>query len=211
MNNSILRFVKNMAFTLMIPVTVYVILKILCIMFGDSGFATGSDISTIIYTAIYTSMISLAMSFNIFSGRFDFSAGATIVLSTILGGNIAKNYNMNASGLFITVVITGMILGTISGLVYISMKLPPMITSLGLAMIYEAITLIFNESKGISMIGKFKVLVFAGQPQLWIILITVMVVCIFIFKYSKFGYDYHALSNGQKIALDIGINEKKMP
>ncbi len=209
MDNKLMKFGKNLVFSLVIPVVVYVVLKILCMTIGDPGFAVGSDLATIIYTAIYTSMISMAMSFNLFSGRFDFSVGATLALSTILGGNIAKNNNMNAAGLFITIICIGMILGLISGLVYVTMKLPPMITSLGLAMIYESITLIYNNSQGVRLIGKVKVLVFASQPYLWILLLSVMAICIYIFRFTKFGYHHQALASGQKISLDIGIKEKR--
>jgi ribose transport system permease protein len=209
MDNKVMKLGKNLALSLIIPVTVYIVLKILCVAFGDSEFAEGSDLSTIIYTAIYTSMIALGMSFNLFSGRFDFSAGATIVLSTILGGNIAKSFEMNSIGLFVTIVGIGMILGLISGLVYVIMKLPPMITSLGLAMIFESITLIYNKSQGVRLIGKIKVLIFASQPYLWLLLLAVMMVCIYLFRFTKFGYDHQALASGQKIAIDIGIKEKR--
>lgn len=209
MDNKIIKLGIRTGLSLVIPVTVYVVFKILCVAFGDAAYASGSDLSTIIYTAIYTSMIALAMSFNLFSGRFDFSVGATLALSTILGGNIAKSYEMGALGFLAITVIIGMILGLISGLVYVTMKLPPMITSLGLAMIYESITLLYNNSKGVSMIGKIKVLVFAGQSYLWVVLIFVMIICIYIFNFTKFGYNHKALSSGQKIALEIGINEKR--
>jgi len=209
MDNKFSKLGKNVVFSLVIPVTVFVIFKILCVAFGDAEYATGSDLKTIIYTATYTSMIALAMSFNLFSGRFDFSVGATLALSTILGGNIAKTYEMGALGFFVTTVGIGMVLGLISGLVYVTMKLPPMITSLGLAMIYESITLMYNNSKGVSMIGKIKVLILAGQPYLWIILIVVMAIAIYIFRFTKFGYNLQALTTGQKIAIDIGINENR--
>jgi ribose transport system permease protein len=208
MNDKMLKLGKNIGYTLIIPVVVYAVLKILCIGFGDPSFATGSDLSTIIYTAIYTSMIALAMSFNLFTGRFDFSVGATIVLSAILAGNIAKDYKLNSAGLLITIIIIGMILGLISGLVYVLLKLPPMITSIGMAMVYESFTLLFNDAKGARLIGKTKLLIFAEQKNMWIILICVMAICIYIFQYTKFGYDRNSLASGQKIALDIGIKEK---
>jgi ribose transport system permease protein len=58
------------------------------------------------------------------------------------------------------------------------------------------------------MIGKFNVLVFARQPYLWILLLVVLGVCTYFLYLTRFGYNYRALANGQKIALDTGINEK---
>lgn len=202
------KIAKHTILSLIIPVCLYAVLRTLSMLFGDQGFAVGSDMSTIIYTGIYTCMIAMAMAFNLFSGRFDFSTGAVLVVSAILGGNIAKSQNFGPLGLILSIVIAGMVLGLISGLVYISMKLPPMITSLGMTMIYEAVSLLLNESKGIRMIGKFKVLVFAGQPYLWILLVTVLVITTYLFYFTRFGYNYRALANGQKIATETGISEK---
>ena len=36
---------------------------------------------------------------------------------------------------------------------------------------------------------------------------VVLAVCIAIFDYTKFGYDYNALKNGQKVAVNTGIKE----
>lgn len=38
-------------------------------------------------------------------------------------------------------------------------------------------------------------------------LVVVLAVCIAIFDYTKFGYDYNALKNGQKVAVNTGIKE----
>ena len=199
---------KNIIFSLIIPMGLFVILKVLSVLLGDGGFAVGSDISTIIYTGIYTCMIALALGINILSGRIDFSIGSVLVVSAIIGGNIAKNHNFGAMGLIITVLLVGMIAGLISGIIYITLKLPPMITSLGVTMIYEAISQLYNQSKGIKMIGRFDVLVFAGKIQMWIILALVIGVLTYMISFTRFGYNYSALSKGQKISIETGINEK---
>lgn len=40
-----------------------------------------------------------------------------------------------------------------------------------------------------------------------IIIAAVLVICIVIFDYTKFGYDYNALKNGQKVAVNTGTKE----
>lgn len=200
---------KNIVHLSVIPGVMYIVLKILSMNFGDQRFATGSDLSTIIYTAIYTCMIALAMAINLYSGRFDFSSGAVLVVSAIVGGNFAKEHGYGPLGLILSIVIVGMILGTVSGIVYVSLKLPPMISSLGMTMIYEAISLLVNKSKGIKMIGQFNVLIFSNQKYLLLLLLLVVLVCSYTFYMTRFGYNYRALSSGQKIAVETGINEKR--
>jgi len=200
--------VKKAFGTLIIPVTLYLILKILSLTSGDQKFAVGSDLDTIIYTGIYTCMLALAMAINLTSGRFDFSIGSVLVGSAIIGGNFAKNQAYGPWGLLLAIVAVGMLMGLISGLVYVTLRLPPMITSLGMTMIFESFSMMVNQSKGIRLIGKFDVLIFASQPYLWILLVIVLVVYTYLLYKTRFGYNYRALANGQKIALDTGINEK---
>lgn len=207
--NKATKYIKNIIISFCIVAVVYGIIKLLCVLFGNPSFGTGNDLQTIIYTAIYTSMISLAMSYNLHSGRFDFSVGATISLAAIIGGNIAKSFELPAIGLILVIVVVGMILGAINGLVYVTLQLPPMVSTMGMALIYEAVGLLVNKGQGIKMIGKVKVLIFAQAKWLWVLLLIVAIVSTFIFDYTRFGYNRKALMTGQKIAVDIGINEKR--
>ena len=38
-------------------------------------------------------------------------------------------------------------------------------------------------------------------------IVAVLVIIIGLFDYTKFGYDYNALKNGQKVAVNTGIKE----
>jgi ribose transport system permease protein len=40
-----------------------------------------------------------------------------------------------------------------------------------------------------------------------IIIIAVLAISIFLFDHTRFGYDYQALKNGQKVAVNTGIRE----
>lgn len=209
MDNKSKKIGKNIVMSLMIPVLVYLFFFILCNVTGHPGFGVGPDLQTIIYTSVYSGLIALAMSMNLTSGRFDFSIGATMVLAIILGGNIAKEYKLGAVGLLVITVLIGAVIGLVSGLVYTIMGLPPMVVSLGLAMIYEAIGFIFNRAKGVKLMGKNDMLIFARLPWAAVVIIVVLVILVIIWDYTKFGYNRKALASGQKISIDVGINEKK--
>lgn len=200
---------KNIVMSLMIPVIVYLFFFILCNATGHAGFGVGTDLQTILYTSIYSGLIALAMSMNLTSGRFDFSIGASMVLAIILGGNIAKEHSMGAWGMLLLTILIGALIGLVSGLVYVLLGLPPMVVSLGLAMIYEAIGFIFNKAKGVKLMGKSDMLIFSKMPWAGVIIAVVLAVLVILWDYTKFGYNRKALASGQKIATDVGINEKK--
>lgn len=209
MGGKLKKFGKNIGLSLAIPFAVYIFFRILTAATGHAGFGVGSDLQTIIYTSVFTGLISLAMSFNLTSGRFDFSIGATMVLATILGGNIAKDMNLGPVLFLVITMAIGAAIGFISGGVYVLLGLPPMVVSLGLAMIYEAFGFMYNNAKGVKLIGNNKLLIFAAQPYIIILILVILVILVFIFNYTKFGYSCNALRSGQKIAVDVGINEKK--
>ena len=201
------RILKNIGMTVAIPVLTYIFFLIACNLFGTPGFGVGADLSTIIYTTLYTSMISLAMSYNLTCGRFDYSVGATILLSVIIGGNIVKDNGFGPLGMLIILVLIAAVCGLISGVAYAALKLPPMVVSIGITMIYEAIGLAYNDAKGVKMIGN-SALVFSRMPYSLIVVGIAILILVYLYNFTSFGYQWRMLRSGQKIAVDIGVNEK---
>ena len=202
------KIAKNVVMSLMIPVIVYLFFFILTRLVGEPGFGVGMDLRTILYTSVYSGLLALAMSMNITSGRFDFSLGASMLLAIIVGGNIAKTYALGAAGLLIVTVLIGCLIGLVSGTVYVTLGLPPMVSSLGMAIIYEAIGFMFNRAKGVNLVGKTKMLIYSKIPGAVILIAVVLIILVILWDHTKFGLHRSALASGQKIATDGGINEK---
>lgn len=201
------KILKNTGMTVAIPAIVYVFFWVVCSLRGVKGFGVGDDFATIIYTTLYTGLIALAMSYNLTCGRFDFSVGSTIVLAAIVGGNITKENHLSAFAMLSVIVAIAAVLGLISGLAYVLLKIPPMVVSIGITMVYEACGLLFNRAKGVKMIGN-SALIFSRPPYSVLIVAVALAVLIFLYNFTKFGYQWKMLRSGQKIAVDIGINEK---
>lgn len=199
---------KNVGLTIMLPVVTYLFFLILCNATGHSGFGVGDDLRTIIYGAVYSTLIAEAMSINLQTGRFDFSMGATLVLAGIIGGQIANALNFGPLLMLLTIMVVGIIVGLISGIIYVTLSLPPMVISIGLAMVYEAIGFMVSN-QGVSMIGKTDVLIFAKLPYNLILMAIVLVILVIVYDFTKIGYNRKALQGGQKIAVDVGVKEKK--
>lgn len=203
------RIGKNTLITIAPPALVYLLFMALTNAFGSSGFGVGADLRTIIYNTVFSSFIALAMSYNLTSGRFDFSIGSTMILSIIAGGTLAKMWDVGPVELLLLIVLFGMICGLVSGLLYILLRLPPMVTSLGVTMIFEAIAFRLNDANGIRLIGKFDMLIWSQMRFSLILLGVVLAVLIYLLNFTSFGYDCRSLQSGQKNAVDVGVNEKK--
>lgn len=207
-NSNIKKISHNLLMMLIIPFVTYCIFYILCYLRGVSGFGVGVDLEVMLRNTMYTGFIALAVSYNLTSGRFDFSIGSTLILSTIIGGMVTLQLGLGPVGLLMTSLTVGAILGVISGLVYTTLGLPPMVVSLGVAMIYEAIGFKISSGAGVKMIGRMDLLIWAQKPYVFILMGVVLVILYILLNKTQFGYNTNSLRSGQKLAVDVGINEK---
>jgi len=208
MSSRIGKFSKNTLITIAGPIAVYLFMFALTNVTGNTGFGVGPDLRTIVYNMCYSGFIALAVSYNLTSGRLDFSVGSVLILSLIVGGTLAKNMEAGPVGLLLLVLAAGMVCGLISGLFYILLRLPAIVTSLGVAMIFEAIAFKLNKSNGIRLIGKFDMLIWAKWPYNVLLMIGVLIILTYLLEYTRYGYNSKSLQTGQKNAVDVGINEK---
>lgn len=207
--NKCLRFFKNFLITIAAPVLVYLFFFVVTRLVDPaSSFGVGSDLRTILYNMVYSGFIALAVSYNLTSGRFDFSVGSVLILSLIAGGNFAKEMDFGPIGLLLCVLVVGMVCGLVSGLIYITLRLPPMVTSLGVAMIFEAIGFSINNANGVKLLARFDLLIWAQPKYSFLLLGVVLVILIYLLNFTKFGYNCRSLRTGQKNAVEVGVNEK---
>lgn len=211
-------FIKRAAGILVIPVICFIAANILCAAFGTGLFINGLSVSTFTYGLAYLSLVAFAVSINLHSGRFDFSVSSIIILSSTVVIMLACAGVDNMALLVLAGVGTGAAAGALSGGLYLLLRLPPMITSLGVALLLEAIAYIIaggSESNSVvtrqpAVSDQMRQFIGSngGSPVwLFVILITALLLMIVIFHYTKFGYDYRALQSGQQIAVNTGTKE----
>lgn len=206
---------KRIINALAIPVATLVILQTLCLVNGQSVISNMKSFDNfIVYTAIVM-ITTMALSINLNSGRFDFSLGSMASLSAVIGAKVTYGILSGGSGsallMLVVSIFSGVILGLISGLAYCILKLPPIIVSLGVTLIYEGI--MYTITSGKYVMTEVQNQSMSGFTGTWIyaalIMLAVLVFMIIVFDKSAFGYDYNALRSGQKVAVATGINEVK--
>ena len=203
---------------LIIPVVCFIAANILCAAFDTRLFQGGLSVSTFTYGLAYLSLVAFAVSINLHSGRFDFSVSSIIILSSTVVIMLACAGVDSMLVLLLAGIVTGAAAGALSGGLYLALRLPPMITSLGVALLLEAVAYIIaggSESNSVVTLqpdisNQMKMFISAnGGSPLWLALIlaTTLALMILIFHYTKFGYEYRALQSGQKIAVNTGAKE----
>ena len=153
----------------------------------------------VVYTAIVM-LTTIALSINLNSGRFDFSLGSMAALASIIGAKLSYAVLGGDAGsavlmLFVTIV-AGAVLGLVSGGIYV-------------LLIYEGI--MYTITNGKYVMAEVQNPSMSGFVGTWIyaaaIIVVVLILSIVIFDYTRFGYDYKALKDGQKVAVNTGIRE----
>ena len=192
-----------------LPGVTYLFFAVLCGILGIPGFSSLSNLQVVLRTMVYNSFITWAFSLNLSNGRFDFSLGAVMVLSNMIAAQLADKLGMGALGMLALFILSGMALGTVSGILYITLQVPPMVSSIGICMIYEAFTSIVTDGNGIIMIGRNDLLIFASGLPLYGLCIAGLAVVVFLSRFTAFGHHHRALGNGQGVCVSVGINEKK--
>lgn len=204
---------KKIIGTLAVPLIVLVILEGICLINGRQMISSVTSFKNlVIYTAIVM-ITTIALSINLNSGRFDFSLGSMALLSSALSAKITYAILGGGAGSAITMLllnlVIGAVLGLLSGVIYVSLKLPPIIVSLGVTLIFEGV--LYTITKGKYIMAEVQNSSMAHFSGSWvyplIIIAAVLVFIILLFDHTKFGYNYNALKNGQKVAVNTGIKE----
>ena len=198
---------KKITGTLVIPVITLAAVWIICSSQGVKLFETQLNVLTFIRTVANVALVTFALSINLNSGRFDFSLGSVALLSSVISAKLVLSLNWGPAAMLLLSLCFGVLFGLISGAVYVSVKLPPIIVSLAVALLYEGLSFTLTGGHGVSFANSASLLGFASIPNFLIIIAVTLVFMVVVFDHTRFGYEYKALLSGQKVAVNTGIRE----
>ena len=195
--------------TLIWPVAIFVVFFVLIRIFNPaSAFGTLKSLNSICIQGILSALIAMAMTCNMLNDRWDFSMGIICVTTSFIASPIVTKFQLGSWGLLAICVIVATILCLINAGLYLLIRVPMLVISIGLLMVYETLNRVINDGKGAKLAGNVYTL-FGKAPWIYILAFVVFMVFLIIFTYTKFGYNVRALGNNQAIANNIGVNETK--
>lgn len=200
MNNRLKEYVVRTAKSLFLPIVVYIVFVII----GNGRFGSAASMLVIARQSVMPILISYALAFNMSIGMWDFSAGGVVLIAAIIGGNLAKAADIGILGLIIFCVLTGVLLTMVSGLLYNFMKVPSMVLTIGLVLIYETMSFFVFGGGGVLISGDMTKMALA--PYCFIVLGVMFALFYIVFNYTSFGHNVRALGNGQLIARNAGLS-----
>lgn len=196
------RRVLNIIKAFILPIAIFAVLII-----GTGGrFGNSATILQILRQSVILIIIAMAIGSNMTMGMWDFSAGAVIANAAIIGALFMTNTGMGIPGLVIMCMVVAVAHSVLTGLLYNLMKVPSIVLTIGLVMIYESIPrLISVSSANIQMEDG----ILSQSPWCFIILGIMIAVFHILSNYTAFGNNVRAIGANISIAYSAGVNLSK--
>ena len=204
-------YFKRYAMTLLFPLGMYAVFALITLIIGNASFFTGYTTEGIIHDTVENTIIALAIAIPLSGGRWDFGPGAIIMLGAIIGGNLGMQLHMGTFGVLLCCVGACMMLALIEAVFYVTLRVPNMIISMGIVMVYEAVSGLLNNGLGVNFFANDteytqELLRMNQFPLIYILLIVVMAVTWFLLYKTKFGYEIDCIGKQWEFADAVGMH-----
>lgn len=168
------------------------------------NFGSAANMVQYFEASLIYSTGALGFYFVMVMGLFDFSIGANVILSAIVGNVLASRFELGYVGLVVGSIVCGGLVGLINGLFYVKLRIPSMIVTTGLALIYESLASFI--AGGVEQTLPSELRGFGKAPGNIILAAIAFFIAFFILNYTKIGTYTYAIGSDERIAENMGIN-----
>lgn len=168
------------------------------------NFGSPKNILSYFEASLLAAVGAVGFYFVMVMGMFDFSIGANIMLSAIVGCVFANRFGLGYFGLVIGAVLTGMIVGFCNGFFYTKLRIPSMIVTTGLALIYESVANYI--AGGVEQTLPSSLRAFGQMPGNLILAVAAFVLAYVLLNYTRIGTYTYAIGSNEFVAKNMGIN-----
>ena len=171
------------------------------------NFGSPKNLLSYFEASLMVSAGAVGFYFVMVMGMFDFSIGANIMLSSIVGTVIASRFGLGYFGLIAGCILTGAIVGLLNGFFYVKLHIPSMIVTTGLALIYEAIASYIAGGQSATLPSNLRA--FGAMPCNLILAVIAFITAYLLLNYTKIGTYTYAIGSDEFVAKNMGININK--
>ncbi len=168
------------------------------------NFGSAKNMLSYFESSLMISAGAVGFYFVMVMGMFDFSIGANIMLSAIVGAVLASRYNLGYAGLILGCILTGALVGLVNGTLYVKLRIPSMIVTTGLALIYESIASYVAGPQSATLPSNLRAL--GGMPGNLIVAVIAFAAAYILLNYTKIGTYTYAIGSNEFVAKNMGIN-----
>lgn len=187
---------------LLITVAVWAIFMVAC---PAGTFGSFDQMLTYLQTGLIYAVGGCGLYFIVVMGLWDFSVGSVLVLSELMA--IGFSQMMGIPGVLLAPIVCGAVLGACNGIAYIKLRIPSLIVTVGLSLIYESFSVFASSAFGTRLDDAYKM--FGSYPWNLVVALAAFVLCWFILKYTKLGTYVNAIGANELTAKNMGVDVDK--
>lgn len=207
---------KELAGSFLIRHIMVVVMLLIVAFFAyrSARFATPDNLTNILIAAAPFALIALGQTLVILTGGIDLSVGSVMAASAMAAAWTAKNAGGDLFLPLAAAVITGLLAGSINGLIVSRLEVPPFITTLGMLTLASGIAYVIGNGAPINGLparfGAFANTQVLGLTLPVILMIVAILSLAFIMKRTNYGLRVYAIG-GNRLAAEIaGVRSRRI-
>ncbi len=178
-------------------------------------FLTLQNLTNVFVQQSYVIIAAIGLAFIMISGGMDLSIGYQMSLVGIVSAILMKNVGLPVGVSVLAGLLLGCLLGLFNGFMAVTLKVHPLIVTLGTMTMFQGASYMVSNSKQImNLPASFKVLgqgyVFDVIPVSVILMVIVVLIASFVLNKTYFGRYVYALGSNEGAAHLAGVNVKRM-
>ena len=184
--------------TLALPAIVYCLFLLMCF----NRFSNWNCIYTIFVQSLIPTITAYAVAYGNIAGLFDFTIGARVVISALCGGLLSMKFGM--PGLIFGTFGSAFLLAFVTGILNNLLRIPSLVLTMGLTMIYEVLGAKLAGSYGYVQLDRAYTYL-GSSPYIILLFLLSAAVFFFILNNTKFSYNMRAVGSNEVVARNAGI------
>lgn len=174
--------------------------------YRSARFATPDNLTNILIAAAPFALIALGQTLVILTGGIDLSVGSVMAASAMAAAWTAKNAGGDLMLPLLAALVTGLVAGSINGLIVSRFEVPPFITTLGMLTLASGIAYVIGNGAPINGLpanfGVFANTQILGLTLPVILMIVAILALAFVMKRTNYGLRVYAIG-GNRLAAEI--------
>lgn len=199
-------------------VAITVVAALIFAMFSifAAHFASLSNIYSMAQASSYTFLVAAGLTFVFIAAEIDLSVGANLAFCGVIMGLCVTNYGLNPWIGALCAVVAGTLIGAVNGLIVTVVGVQSFIVTLGMMSVLGGAALVITGGLPINYPANMTSSLFSltngtihGFPAPVVWAVVVLIVSVFILRFTKFGYHVYAAGGNPVAAREMGVNVRR--
>ncbi|MCX4344760.1 MAG: hypothetical protein OSJ53_12845 [Kineothrix sp.] len=203
MAETIVYKIENFMIAIAIPLILYIVLLVMA-----PKAMGGTQIFDILRQAMLPAVLAWGVAFACKLGLWHFAAGANVISGIIIGAGIGCRLGGSPAVIAVSIVAASTLIGLACGLIYIWIKVPSIIATVGCMLVLESISALAWGGGGITVSKDYAV--FNSIAVVIICTVISFVIAYILYARTKYGFHLKAVSNNINVSEQQGIDVRKV-